>query len=52
LAIQLDDLGIDYIDRRNDLIASVTIDDIRRVTQRLFGQGGGLTVVRVGQPAS
>jgi zinc protease len=50
LAIQLDGLGIDYIDRRNDLIAAVTIDDIRRVTRRLLG--GELTVVRVGQPAS
>jgi zinc protease len=52
LAIQLDGLGIDYIDRRNDLIADVTLDDVRRVTQRLFGQGQNLTVVRVGQPAS
>jgi zinc protease len=52
LAIQLDDLGIDYIERRNDLIASVTVGDIGRVTQRLFGEGEELTVVRVGQPAS
>jgi len=52
LAIQLDDLGIDYINRRNDLIASVTGDDIRRVVRRLLGNGEDLTVVRVGQPAS
>ena len=52
LAIQLDDLGIDYINRRNDLIASVTGDDIRRVARRVFGNGEDLTVVRVGQPAS
>jgi zinc protease len=50
LAIQLDDLGIDYIDRRNDLIAAVTIDDIRRVAKRLFF--GDMIVVRVGQVAS
>lgn len=52
LAIQLDDLGIDYINRRNALIASVTGDDIKRVARRLFGDGENLTVVRVGQPAS
>jgi zinc protease len=52
LAIQLDDLGIDYVNRRNDLIAAVTGDDIKRVTRRLFGGGEDLTVVQVGQPAS
>ncbi len=50
LAIQLDDLGIDYIDKRNDLIARVTIDDVRRVARRLFSDG--MIVVRVGQPAT
>lgn len=49
LAIQLEDLGIDYIDKRNDLIAAVTIDDIRRVSKRLFGDDGRV-VVRVGTP--
>lgn len=50
LAIQLDNLGIDYISQRNDLIAAVSLDDIRRATARLFEKG--LTVVRVGPPAS
>ena len=50
LAIQLDNLGIDYIDRRNGLIAAVTIEDIRRVAKRLFSEE--LLVVRVGQAAS
>jgi zinc protease len=50
LAIQLDDLGIDYIDRRSDLIAAVTVDDVRRVAKRLFS--GDMIVVRVGQAAS
>jgi zinc protease len=49
LAIQLEDLGIDYVDKRNDLIAAVTIDDIRRVSKRLFGDDGKV-VVRVGTP--
>lgn len=51
LGIQLDDLGIDYVDRRNDLIAAVTIDDVRRVAKRLFADGDRI-VVRVGQPAT
>ena len=34
LQFQLDDLGIDYIERRNDLIRAVTVEDIRRVVQR------------------
>jgi zinc protease len=33
LQFQLDDLGIDYIDRRNELIRAVTIEDIRRVAE-------------------
>jgi zinc protease len=49
LSIQLDDLGIDYIDKRNDMIAAVTIEDVRRVAKRLFGQD--MVVVRVGQPS-
>jgi zinc protease len=50
LAIQLDDLGIDYIDRRKDLIGAVTVEDVRRVAKRLFS--GEMIVVRVGQAAS
>jgi len=34
LQIQIDNLGIDYIDRRNDLVAAVTLDDIHRVAER------------------
>lgn len=51
LAIQLEDLGIDYVDKRNELIDAVTIDDIRRVSNRLFG-GEDRVVVRVGTPQS
>ena len=32
--IQLDDLGIDYIDRRTGLIDAVTLDDAKRVAKR------------------
>lgn len=46
--IQLDDLGIDYIERRNDLIESVTLEDVKRVAKRLLG--GGILVTVVGQP--
>ena len=45
---QLDDLGIDYIEKRNGLIDSVTIEDARRASHRL-GKGGLLITV-VGQP--
>src|SRR3974377_1590783 len=33
LAIQLDNLGIDYIDRRNGEIEAITAQDIKRVAQ-------------------
>jgi zinc protease len=46
LQFQLDNLGIDYIDKRNDKIRAVTIADVRRVASRLWG--GQLSVVTVG----
>jgi zinc protease len=36
LQIQIDDLGIDYIDKRNSLIDAVTLDDAKRVAKRLL----------------
>jgi zinc protease len=48
LAIQLDNLGIDYINKRNDMIRAVTVDDVKRVAARLFGPDK-LIVARVGQ---
>ncbi len=50
LAIQQEGLGIDYINKRNDLIAAVTIEDVRKAAARLFT--GDMTIVRVGQPAT
>lgn len=46
LAIQTDDLGLDYIDKRNGLIEAVTIDDVKRTAKRLFATEP--TVVTVG----
>ena len=43
--IQLDNLGIDYIQRRGALIDAVTIDDAKRVAKRLYGSGMLVTVV-------
>ncbi|MDJ0608805.1 MAG: pitrilysin family protein [Kiloniellales bacterium] len=49
LAIQEESLGIDYINRRNDLIEAVTLEDVRRVAKRLY-DAEELTVVVVGMP--
>ena len=38
LSFQLDGLGIDYIERRNDLIRAVTLADIKRVAQAPLGR--------------
>jgi len=46
--IQIDNLGIDYIQRRNTLIDAVTIEDARRVARRLYG--GGMLVTVAGRP--
>ena len=46
--IQLDDLGIDYIDKRAAMIDAVTLDDVKRVAKRLFG--GGMLVTVAGRP--
>jgi len=46
--IQIDDLGIDYIQRRSALIDAVTIEDAKRVAKRLYG--GGLLVTVAGKP--
>ena len=46
--IQLDKLGIDYMQRRSAMIDAVTLDDAKRVAKRLFG--GGMLVTVVGRP--
>jgi zinc protease len=46
--IQLDNLGIDYIQRRGALIDAVTIEDAKRVARKLYG--GGMLVTVAGRP--
>lgn len=50
LFIQIEDLGIDYVNRRNDLINAVTLEDVRRAARRIFGDGAP-TVAIVGAAA-
>ena len=47
--IAFEGLGIDYIGRRNALVAAVTQADIRRAAERIFGDGQMLTVI-AGRP--
>lgn len=49
VAMQLEDLGIDYLDRRNGLIEAVTLEDVRRVAGDLLDPEA-LTVVVAGEP--
>jgi len=49
VAIQLEDLGIDYINIRNDLVEAVTIEDVRRVARELIA-AEQLIVTIVGRP--
>ena len=50
LAIQRNNLGIDYLNRRASLINAVTMADILRVGKRLL-RPENLLIVVVGQPA-
>jgi zinc protease len=50
--IQLDDLGIDYIDKRNSLVDAVTMADVKRVAKRLLDANMLVTVVGKPQPLS
>lgn len=49
LGIQQLGLGIDYVDRRNQLIETVTLEDVRRVAKR-FLKPDGLIITIVGKP--
>jgi len=49
LDIQIENLGIDYIDKRNALIEAVTFEDIRRAARRFLAEVK-LLVMLVGQP--
>jgi zinc protease len=50
LEIQLDNLGIDYIDKRNGLVQAVTAEDVKRAANR-FLANANMLVTLVGRPA-
>lgn len=49
VAMQNDDLGIDYIDKRNSYIETVTLEDAKRVAKSLY-QPENLSFVIAGRP--
>ncbi len=49
VGVQLEELGIDYINRRNDLVEAVTVEDIQRVAQEVL-RPDDLFIVVVGTP--
>ncbi len=49
LGIQMDHLGIDYIERRRQQIEAVTLDDVKRVAKQLLDDKA-LTIVVTGKP--
>lgn len=49
VGMQLEDLGIDYLENRNGYVEAVTLEDARRVAARVY-QPDSLTVVVVGTP--
>ena len=51
LGIMQDDLGIDYVEKRNALVEAVTLDDLKRVAKRLFRMNDFIVTV-VGEPAT
>jgi zinc protease len=50
IGVLIGNLGIDYINKRNELIAAVTLDDVKRMAKRLFG--GPMLISRVGPAAA
>src|SRR4029078_10621261 len=51
LWIQIEDLGIDYVNQRNKLVEAVTLDDIKRVAKRLIEADRLITTI-VGKPTA
>jgi zinc protease len=49
MQLRVQDLGIDYLDRRDALINGVTLEDAKRVCARLLDPAK-LTTIMVGQP--
>lgn len=50
VGVQLEELGIDYINRRNSLIEAVTVEDVNRIA-REYLTPDNLSIVVVGRPA-
>jgi len=51
LWIRIEDLGIDYVNKRNKLLEAVTLDDIKRVAKRLI-EADRLIITIVGKPVA
>ncbi|GAB4394274.1 MAG: pitrilysin family protein [Kiloniellaceae bacterium] len=49
VGMQMEDLGIDYFEKRNGYVEAVTLEDAKRVAQRIYDPEA-LTVVVVGAP--
>lgn len=49
VAMQVNNLGVDYLDRRSGYIGKITLNDVRRVAQRLL-KADLLDIVVVGKP--
>ncbi|MGI9462622.1 MAG: M16 family metallopeptidase, partial [Aestuariivirgaceae bacterium] len=49
LGIQRENLGIDYVVKRNDMVNAVTLDDLKRVARRILASDG-LIITVVGKP--
>jgi len=51
LWIRIEDLGIDYVNKRNKLVEAATLDDIKRVAKRLI-EARRLIITIVGKPVA
>ena len=51
LWIQIEDLGIDYVGKRNAIVEAVSLDDIKRVAKRLIEADRLITTI-VGKPVA
>ncbi|NNF76867.1 MAG: insulinase family protein [Rhizobiales bacterium] len=49
LAIQTDNLGVEYVEKRNELINAVTLEDLKRLAKKLL-KPGELVMTIVGKP--
>ncbi len=50
LSLQLDDLSIDYLERRNEQINATTIEDVQRIAKKIL-DSASMNTILVGSPA-